>query len=219
MASSLGMLVMIHDCKTKPKLNGNLGLVLARSKAKGGTCVVRMLDQSEEEVPACNMTSWIKHAKSKVTGYTVKQIYKLAEAKKLVVKCRGGALLSPNVSVLEACYYRINVLPAVERLKGGYVEMLVQSIDAHQHDEERLDRLLGFLGGNDGVLDRDKEDATLAEQLRDRALAAGLLPRVTPILDSCRHTDRQKLLWALSILGKIVIANGSERRKDVTDAV
>ena len=67
--------MVIHDSKLE--LNGNLGFVVAQSATP--TRTVRMLDQSEEEVPTCHMTAWLEYAASKADRHDEKEIpWKLA---------------------------------------------------------------------------------------------------------------------------------------------
>jgi len=130
--------------------------------------------------------------------YTAEDIVK-ASRKKLLLQCRGGALVSPKPDVLWACYRRIRDLDTAELLKGGYIEMLVASIDIHQDDSQRLLQLLSWFGARGGILMRH-DDGDGGSQCRDRLITAGLLPRLARFLDTCKHTERDVLFRTLAAL-------------------
>jgi hypothetical protein len=165
------------------------------------------------------MAPYIKHAAAKGKTYNVKDIAK-APLKKLLPRCRGGALLSNKIAVLHECYGRILFdVGTVELLKGGYVEMVVASIDFHQDDSARLVKLLRWLGagGGKGILSRRAgEEGSL---LRDRFMAAGLLPRLAHFLDTCKHTDRDVLFWTLGALTAFTYEASEEHKEAIATLI
>ena len=196
--ASPGTLVVLHNLKTDKHLNNVLAIILTEPDPKSGRHSVQLMDVTTHNIKPTNMTPYIKHAAAKGKTYTVKDIAK-APLKKLLPRCRGGALLSPKIGVLRACYTRISLdVGTAEVLKGGYVEMVVASIDFHQDDSARLAELLRLLGAGNGILSRD--DGEEGSPVKDRFVAAGLLPRLAHFLDTCKHTDRDVLFETLGAL-------------------
>ena len=191
--------MVLHNLKTDIHLNNVLATILTEPDPKGGRHAVQLMDGTTHNIKATNMAPYIKHAAVKGKTYNVKDIAK-APLKKLLPRCRGGALLSPKIDVLDACYRRITFdVDTAALLKGGYVEMMVASIDFHQDESARLVKLLQWFGGCDGIL-MHHDDGEGGSQCRDRLITAGLLPRLAHFLDTCKHTDRDVLFWTLGAL-------------------
>jgi len=191
--------------------NGVLAIILTEPDPKAGRHAVQLMDGTTHNIKATNMTPYIKHAAPKGKVYTVKDIVK-APLKKLLPRCRGGALLSPKIDVLEACYRRITFdVDTAALLKGGYVEMWVASIDFHQDDSARVGNLLRWLGARGGILSLG--DAEVGSLLRDRLIAAGLLSRLAHFLDTCKHTERDVLFETLGALANFTYQPHEEHRE------
>ena len=206
--ASPGTLVVLHSLKKDIHLNNVLAIILTEPDAKAGRHAVQFMDGTTHNIKTTNMTPYIKHA-AKGKNYTVKDIVK-APLKKLLPRCRGGALLSPKIAVLHACYRRILYdVGTAELLKGGYVEMVVASIDFHQDDSARLTKLLQWLEA--AIFSRD--DGEEGSPLRDQFMAAGLLPRLAHFLDTCKHTDRDVLFETLSALITFTHAASDKHRE------
>jgi hypothetical protein len=94
-------------------------------------------------------------------------------------------------------------------LKGGYVEMLVASIEFHQDDSARVVAVLSWIGGWILTLG----DAEKGSLLRDRLIAAGLLSRLAHFLDTCKHTERDLLFWTLGALTTFTHQASDEHRE------
>ena len=215
--ASPGTLMVLHNLKTDIHLNNVLAIILSEPDAKSGRHAVQLMDGTTHNIKATNMAPYIKHAAAKGKAYTVKDIAK-APLKKLLPRCRGGALLSNKIAVLQACYRRILFdVGTAEVLKGGYVEMWVASIDFHQDDSERLVKLLSWLGASDGILVRDCGEE--GSRLRDRLVAAGLLPRLAHFLDTCKHTDRDVLFETLGALISFTYRASEEHRAVVATLI
>jgi hypothetical protein len=104
-----------------------------------------------------------------------------------------------------------------ELLKGGYVEMVVASIDFHQDDSARLTELLRWFAAANGILMR--EDGEEESQLCDRFIAAGLLPRLAHLLDTCKHTDRDVLFSTLAALTTFTHKASEKHREAVATLI
>jgi len=203
--------MVLYSLKKDTHHNGVLAIILTELDAKGGHHAVQFMDQTTHNIKATNITPYIKHAAPKGKAYTVKNIAK-APLKKLLPKCRGGALLSNKIDVLEACYNRMYLdVELTQLLKGGYVEMLVASNDFHQDDSARLATLLRWLGAGNGILSHHGEEE--GSQLRDRLVAAGFLSRLAHFLDTCKHTERDVLFWTLNTLVAFSYGASEEHRE------
>jgi hypothetical protein len=101
--ASPGTLMVLHSLKKDTHHNGVMAIILTELDAKGGRHAVQLMDGTTHNIKATNMTPYIKHAAAKGKTYTVKEIVK-APLKKLLPRCRGGALLSNKIGVLQALW-------------------------------------------------------------------------------------------------------------------
>ena len=88
-----------HGLKNDMHHNGILAIILTEPDPTAGRHSVQLMDQTTHNIKAINLTPYIKHAAPKGKAYTVKEIAK-APLKKLLPRCRGGALLSNKIAVL-----------------------------------------------------------------------------------------------------------------------
>ena len=215
-------LVVISGVQSKPELNGQLGLANAFDEAKGRFEVLLMnASRTVVALKPANLVDW----KESVAGYTPEGAADLiasATPAETLRFMREGCATSTTGGVARACFDRLLKLPfrstGRELTSGGQIEMMVQAMDAHMADRGEIFFLM-FTISNTVVFGDDMTASNLAAEMKDRAVRAGLYPRLAAVLST--HTTSDVQCVALSLFPAVATGGGfpeTEARREAAGA-
>ena len=185
----LNVIVEVNGIISRKELNGQYGIATAYDDAKGRVAVQLLSDRSMVSLKAANLSDWAAARRDVATKISTDDINAV----------RSGAALSQEPDIAKAIYDKALNPPGgdavrLELLRGGVVEMLVQSMDAHMADRARCCFAL-FYVSNLLVAFQTADDFTdefsLAAEAKDRAVAAGYFERLCRALRAQKTSDCQ----------------------------
>ena len=216
-------LVVISGVQSKPELNGQLGLANAFDEAKGRFEVLLMnASRTSVALRPINLVDW----KESVVGFTANagtaDLIASATPAETLRFMREGCVTSTTGGVARACFDRLLKLPfrstGRELTSGGQIEMMVQAMDAHMADRGEIFFLM-FTISNTVVFGDDMSRSNLAAEMKDRAVRAGLYPRLAAVLST--HTTSDVQCVALSLFPAVATGGGfpeTEARREAAGA-
>ena len=216
-------LVVISGVQSKPELNGQLGLANAFDEAKGRFEVLLMnASRTSVALKPINLVDW----KESVVGFTANagtaDLIASATPAETLRFMREGCATSTTGGVARACFDRLLKLPfrstGRELTSGGQIEMMVQAMDAHMADRGEIFFLM-FTISNTVVFGDDMSRSNLAAEMKDRAVRAGLYPRLAAVLST--HTTSDVQCVALSLFPAVATGGGfpeTEARREAAGA-
>jgi hypothetical protein len=201
---AVGDLALVHGIVARPELNGQLGLVLSFD-AERGRFAVRLMDgTSSLALKPGALLAWRGRATDlKIGGVTCKMI-ETATPAELVRFMREGCVLSDDL--VRECLQRVMSLHdgintagnAHELMMGGVIEMIVEAISVHMNDRGVLFFLFMTLTNTMVHVNEREWRFDRIAQMKDRAVAAGIFPRLAAALAA--HTTSDILCTALSTI-------------------
>lgn len=219
----LDKLIVIDGIKARPELNGQLGLPRSFDDEKQRYAVQLVSDLTVVSLKATNLIGWADAAPG--PGATTADEIAGASPTALLCYMRDGCMLSTEDGLARACLQRSMDLPfsttGRELTAGGQIEMIVQSMDAHMHDRGELFYLLMVISNTVVAGDQDIVGfSSIAVQMKDRAVAAGVYPRLTVALKTHTTSDIQCL--ALSVINAVATGGdfeATEARREAAGAM
>ena len=219
----LDTLVVIDGIKARPELNGQLGLPRSFDDEKQRYTVHLVSDLTVVALKATNLVGWADAAPG--PGATTAEEIDSASPTALIRYMRDGCMLSTEGGLARACLQRSMDLPFAttgrELTAGGQIEMIVQSMDAHMHDRSEVFYLLMVISNTVVAGDQDIAGfSSIAAQMKDRAVAAGVYPRLAVALKTHTTSDIQCL--ALSVINAVATGGdfeATEARREAAGAM
>lgn len=215
-------LVIVRDVKSKPGLNGQLGLARAFDEDKERYSVHLMDGVTAAALKPANLCGWDESvAGFTPTAETAGEIAKASPAETLRFM-REGCMLCTTGGVARACCERLLKLPirttGRDLTSGGQIEMLVQAMGAHMMSRADLFFIM-FTVSNTVVAGDDMTRYNLAPEMKDRAVRAGIYGYLTTALAT--HTTSDVQCVALSIFNAVATGGGfpeTEARREAAGA-
>ena len=185
------MIVKVDGITSRKELNGQLGIATAYDETKGRVAV-RLMDRSMVALKANNLSNWAAAKRRDVATLKISKddINAVGSPKELLELLQAGVALSQKPGIAEAIYEKALNPPGgtkfvcavrLELLRGGVVEMLVQSMDAHMADRTRCFFAL-FYVSQLLTVGQTHEEFCFAAEAKDRAVAAGYFERLCTAL-------------------------------------
>jgi hypothetical protein len=215
----VGKLVLIDGIVARPELNGQLGLVRAYHDEKG-RCEVRLVSDNIDSNKSLalkpeRLLDWAAQPIATTVEDETETAKKIQEASasKLLgywrddrLILRPGGTATKKEDVVSACIERNLRLPMAttgeELMRGGIIEMMVQAIDAQMDNRGMLWWLLNVLGMTLLGGTEPRTRFTLNSRMKDRAIEAGAVDRIGPILLNHKTADVQcsalSLIYAMA---------------------
>ena len=194
------MIVKVDGITSRKELNGQLGIATAYDETKGRVAV-RLMDRSMVALKANNLSNWAAAKRRDVATLKISKddINAVGSPKELLELLQAGVALSQEPGIAEAIYEKALNPPGgtkfvcavrLELLRGGVVEMLVQSMDAHMADRTRCFFAL-FYVSQLLTVGQTHEEFCFAAEAKDRAVAAGYFERLCTALRAQTTSDCQ----------------------------
>ena len=200
----LHAIVEVHDIISRKELNGQYGIATAYDDAKGRVAVRLLSDRSIVSLKAANLSDWAAARRDVAIKISADDIHAVSSPSELLELLRSGVALSQEPGIAEAIYKKALNPPGAREtggdavrfqlLRGGVVEMLVQSMDAHMADRDRcfiamfhVSNLLVAGHANDEFTN----EFSLSAEAKDRAVAAGYFERLCRALRAHKTSDCQ----------------------------
>ena len=138
----LNSIVEVSGIISRRELNGQYGIATAYDDAKGRVAVRLLSDRSMVSLKAANLSDWAAARRDVATKISTDDIDAVSSPSELLEFLRSGVALSQELGIAKAIYDKALNPPGgdsvrLELLRGGVVEILVQSMDAHMADRVR----------------------------------------------------------------------------------
>ena len=204
----LGKIVIIQGIKSRAELNNQLGIASSFDEAKGRYAVKLLSDFTFVALKPENLVDWA--ARGPTRSVTKEEIKAADIPESLLELIKSGVVLSQESGIAEAAYEKLlnpqwhgieykdrNGIEyeklhdryARKMLDGGFIEMAVQSLDAHIAN--RLIFLAIFFVSQMLLDGEDGTEYSRAAELKDRAVGARYFERLCAILKAHTTSDVQ----------------------------
>ena len=205
----LGQLVVASNLKSKPQLNGQLGIARSFDPHSRRYAVLLLDGLTAVALTSIQLTAWRESTASIPGVVSAEQIAMAQTPAEMLRFMREGCVLSSTGGVARACFERLLKfqvdIAGRELTSGGAIEMLVHALDAHMHSRAELFFLM-FTLSNTVVAGDDGTRENLAPEMKGRAVRAGIFSLLSTVLSTHATSDIQCM--ALSLFTAVAAGGG-----------